>query len=135
MKELELATLLFTAPELAATRGEALADLVFSDRSLDRFRHELLNLAASGFRLERQALETHLGRSGQQDLADKLGQRAAGLADAEEDADARFCTCVAQLRDLADGGSERAKAMERFKTEGTEESWNDAARLLGSRND
>jgi DNA primase len=135
VKELELATLLFTAPELAATRGEALADLVFSDRSLDRFRHELLNLAASGFRLERQALETHLGRSGQQDLADKLGQRAAGLADAEEDADARFCTCVAQLRDLADGGSERARAMERFKTEGTEESWSDAVRLLPSRND
>jgi DNA primase len=133
MKELELVTLLFAHPELAATQGEALAELPFSDRSLDRFRHELLNLAASGFRLERQALEAHLGRSGQQDLADKLGQRASGLADADEDPDARFCTCVAQLRQIADGGAERARALERFKTEGTEESWSDAARLLGSR--
>jgi hypothetical protein len=134
MKEVELATLLFVHPELAASEGEALASLSFSDRSLDRFRHELLNLAASDFRLERRGLEGHLGRSGQQDLVDKLTNRAAALAEVE-DASAQFRATVAQLRDLAEGGTERARAMERFKSEGTEESWREAARLLGQRSD
>ena len=134
MKALELATLLFVYPELAASEGETLASLSFSDRSLDRFRHELLNLAASDFRLERKGLEDHLGRSGQQDLVDKLTSRAATLAGVE-DPSAQFRATVAQLRELAEGGSERAKAVERFKSEGTEESWSDAARLLGQRND
>jgi DNA primase len=134
MKEVELATLLFVHPELAASEGETLASLTFSDRSLDRFRHELLNLAASEFRLERKGLESHLGRSGQQDLVDRLTSRAAALAGIE-DAGAQFRATVAQIRDLAEGGSERARAVERFKSEGTEESWSDAARLLGQRND
>jgi hypothetical protein len=131
---LELVTILFAHPELAATYGGTLAELPFSDRSLDRFRHELLNLAASGFRLERHALEAHLGRSGQQDLVEKLQARAAASAE-EEDADARFRAAAAQLRELAGGNAERARAMERFKTEGTEESWRDAARFLGNRGD
>jgi hypothetical protein len=36
---------------------------------------------------------------------------------------------------MAELDPERARAMERFKSEGTEESWRDARRLLGSRED
>ena len=43
-------------PKSPIRHGEILAELPFSDRSLDRLRHELLNLAASGFRLENPGL-------------------------------------------------------------------------------
>ena len=42
--------LLLQNPELVDTQAEALADFPFADPALDRLRHELLNLAASGSR-------------------------------------------------------------------------------------
>ncbi|HEX2593952.1 MAG TPA: DNA primase [Rhizomicrobium sp.] len=133
-KELELASLLLAHPELAAKQSESLADLPFADHSLDRFRHELLNLAASGFRLEKQALEAHLGRSGQAHLVERLAVRAIQMAD-EALAEDRFRLLAAQLREWSEGRSERAKAFERLKADGTEENWREAARFLGNRTD
>ena len=147
VKEVELAALLLEAPELALTQTETLAALPFSDPQLDRLRRELLNLAASGSRLEKQGLEDHLVRSGMAELVERLGARRAvarfvqadetperargGDADGD-DVEARWLRAVADLRELAEFGPERARAFERYKAEATEESWRDAHRLLGS---
>jgi len=138
-KETELAVLLFRHPEIAGIHSEILAELPFSDRVLDRFRRELLNLAASGFRLEKQGLENHLVRIGMAELVERLNARALvsgspaeveGIADGD-DVEARWLRAVSQLRDMAELAPERLRAFERFKSEGTEESWRDAKRLLG----
>jgi DNA primase len=131
VKELELAAILFHHPEIAASQGEVLAALPLSDPSLDRFRHELLNLAASGFRLENPGLENHLIRHGMAELALRLKARMAASgdlapADNEEDVEARWLGAARDLREIAELGPERLRAMERFKTEATEESWHDA---------
>ena len=147
VKEAELAALLLETPELVLTQAETLAALPFSDPHLDRLRRELLNLAASGFRLEKEALENHLRRSDLAGLVERLAARRAtgqlaaadeaqertqgGTADGE-DVEARWLRAVAQLREMAELGPERVRAMERFKSEATEESWRDAHRLLGS---
>jgi hypothetical protein len=137
-KELEVAILLFENPSLALTHGEVLAALPFTDRSLDRLRHELLNLAASGFRLEKGALENHLVRTGMADLVERISARSGSVAaaDAEgevlgEDIETRWLRAAAQLREIAETGPERVRAVERFNNEATEESWRDAHRLLG----
>ena len=62
LKEAELASLLLGRPSLALTHGEKLAELAFRDPSLDRLRHELLNLAASGSSLEKAPVFTHFVR-------------------------------------------------------------------------
>jgi DNA primase len=131
VKEMELAVLLFAHPEIAAAQGEVLAELPLSDPSLDRFRHELLNLAASGFRLENQGLETHLVRHGMAELAERLKARVVASGDIaptdiEEDIEARWLGAARQLREIAEFAPERSRAMERFKTEATEESWREA---------
>ncbi len=143
IKEAELARMLLEAPDLAASHTEILAALPFSDPRLDRLRHELLNLAASGFGLEKQGLEDHLIRSGMADLVERLSAprtaseldgAAGGHEEAAygEDIEARWLRAVAQLREMAELAPERARAVERFRTEATEESWRDAHRLLGS---
>jgi DNA primase len=136
VKELELAALLFHTPEIAARHGEELAEIPFSDRVLDRFRHELLNLAASSSRLENRALENHLVRHGMAELVERLKARAGGDipadANAEEDVEARWLRAAQQLREIAELAPERFRAMERFKSEATEESWRDAQKLLGT---
>jgi hypothetical protein len=150
IKEMELAVLLWEKPDLAVLHGEILAGLVFADRSLDRFRHELLNLAASGGRLETRALEDHLVRVGLTELAGHLARRASGeiasanarddadrgLADADANADdieARWLRAATQLREIAELDPERARAVERFRNEASEESWRDVQRLLERR--
>lgn len=150
IKENELGALLFAAPGLAHSHTETLAALPFLDRQLDKMRHELLNLAASGAHLETGRLENHLVRSGLGELAARFSLRrgASGLdgnrdpkgsepkpadrgtADGE-DIEARFLRAASQLRDIVESGPERIRAMERFKSEPTEESWDDAYRLLG----
>jgi DNA primase len=140
LKELELAALLVQHPEIALKHGETLATLPFSDRSLDSLRHELLNLAASGFRLETGRLEDHLVRSGMSDLVARLrARRASGdigpaheMTDGgdAEDVEARWLRAATQLREMAELDPERKRAVERFNSEATEESWSDAHRLL-----
>ncbi len=146
LKEMELAVLLWEKPDLALLHGEVLAELPFADRSLDRLRHELLNLAASGGRLETRALENHLVRVGQSELAEQLARRASGeiasatarddadrgLADAE-DIEARWLRAATQLREIAELDPERARAVERFRNEASEESWRDVQVLLERR--
>ncbi len=140
LKEMELAVLLLQHPEMAVKHGEILATLPFSDPSLDRLRHETLNLAASGFRLETGRLEDHLVRSGMSDLVQRLrARRASGdigpahdmtdVGDAE-DVEARWLRAATQLREMAELDPERKRAVERFNSEATEESWSDAHRLL-----
>jgi DNA primase len=139
-KEIEVAKLLLEHPQLAITHGETLAAAAFTDRSLDRLRHELLNLAASGFGLEKGALENHLVRVGLGELVARLAARNAASAGAEgeavgEDFETRWLRATAQLRELSELEPERHRAMERFKHDGTEESWRDAHRLLGGPRD
>ena len=134
MKETELAVLLLAQPDLGLRHGELLAELPFTDPQLDRLRHQLLNLAASGSSLEKQGFENHLHRLGLAELVARLHARTPGEADpADEidDFDARFLKAASDLREMAERAPERARAMERFKSEGTEESWNEAQKLLG----
>jgi DNA primase len=145
-KEMELLSLLLEAPEIAQRQGELLAALPLSDRSLDRLRNELLNLAASGFRLETGRLEDHLVRAGMAELVERLNARrakgghgadtahesAGGGADLEE-IEARWLAAAVQLREIAEIGPERRQAVERFKTDANEETWRGAHRLLVSR--
>jgi DNA primase len=138
-KEMELARLLFQDPELAERQGELLAALPFSVASLDTLRHELLNLAASGFRLEKQALENHLVRRGMADLVARLGA-AWGNAPGDvpsggDDAEAQFLRAARELRDMAEIGPERQRAAARFRADGDEESWAEYTRLKAPSND
>jgi len=140
LKEIEIAALIVAAPAIVERHGELLADLPFTDPELDRLRQQLLNLAASGGRLEKQGLENHLVHLGMADLVARLRPRAmSGPEPADEmsqsddanDAEARFLKAANDLREMAEREPERARAMERFKSEGTEESWRDARKLLG----
>ena len=150
-KELELASILLEYPDIILSQGEVLAALSFSDRSLDRLRHELLNLAASGFRLEKQGVENHLIRTGLGELVERLrapqapsslsgeSSEAASAAGTQGDAEvydieARWLRAAVQLREMAEFEPERMRAMERFKAEASEESWQEAHRLLARGN-
>src|ERR1700749_3689736 len=142
VKEAEIAQIVLKDPEIVEKHGEILAELSFSDRSLDTLRHELLNLAASGFRLENPGLENHLVRKGMADLLARLGadrrsdptETSSGGSDAEE-CEARFLRAAAQLRDMAELEPERQRAAERLKAEASEESWAEYRRLRGLLND
>jgi DNA primase len=137
-KEMELCRLLLEDPEIAARHGETLAAMHFSDPLLDRLRHELLNLAASGFRLEKGGLESHFIRAGMAELVERLlaqSARAPAGEDSAEGEDARFLRAAAQLREMAELAPERKRAVERFKSEATEENWLQAQRLLGNRSE
>jgi DNA primase len=126
VRETELARLLLAEPELAARHGELLAELPFVDPSLDRLRHQLLNLAASGSSLEKQGFENHLIRLGMDELVARLKGGAAGGSDPDAepaDPDALFLKAAGDLHEMAERGPERARAVERLKTEGAEDSW------------
>jgi hypothetical protein len=126
--------LLLKEPEIAERHGEILAALPVLDRQLDSLRHELLNLAASGFRLENPGLENHLVRKGMAELLTRLGRTGEPSdmppesADAE-DTEARFLLAARQLREMAELEPERQRAAERHKSEATEESWAEYHRL------
>ena len=147
LKESEVLALLLDAPQILERRYEEMAALPLSDRALDSLRHELLNLAASGFGLETARLEDHLVRAGMTGLLGRLKARRAAVGgdssrnwNAEGgravDVDAietRWLEAAAQLRDMAELEAERKKALERFVSEANEESWRDWHRLLLSR--
>ncbi len=146
VKEREVAALLLGAPEMAFRHGELLAVLPFSEPLLDRLRHELLNLAASGFRLESQRLEDHLVRSGMAELLERLKTALVGLGDAKsgggreaagggsaDDTEACFLRAAAQLQEMAELEPERKRAVERFNSQPTEENWRDIEHLFAPR--
>ncbi|HPM41356.1 MAG TPA: hypothetical protein PLY45_02855, partial [bacterium] len=68
VKETELGRLLVESPEIALAEAESLAVLDLVDPSLDRLRHELLNLAASGSSLEKAGVQAHFTRKGMAEL-------------------------------------------------------------------
>jgi DNA primase len=127
-RELELARLLLAEPDLAIRHAEVLAEIAFTDASLDRLRHQLLNLAASGSSLEKQGFENHLIRLGMDDLVARLkvgsqgGSDPANVAEAE-DPDTLFLKAAGDLQEMAERSPERAR--ERFRG-GEEESWDEA---------
>ena len=132
-KEAELMTLVLGQPTLALRHGELLAELGFHDRSLDRLRHELLNLAASGSSLEKTPVLTHLERLGMAELLARLGVRPTpGSPESvpEDDTEARFLRASADFRAMAEWEPERERALRRFAAEGSEESWHEARRLI-----
>jgi DNA primase len=146
VKEDEVARILLVAPELGLLHGELLAILPFAEPLLDRLRHELLNLAASGSRLESQRLEDHLVRSGMAGLVERLkhsrvGAHAGRTGEEREaagggnvdDIEARFLRAAAQLLEMAELEPERKRAVERFNAEATEDNWRDAKRLIAPR--
>ena len=138
VKESEVCRHLLAAPELVERHLELVAALPISDPFLDRLRGELLNVAASGSRLEKEGLETHLIRRGFSDILQRLKTNAVGGnvgegGAASEDADARFLRAAKDLRVLAETDPERVRALERFKQEPSEESWLEVRRLLEGR--
>ena len=108
-KETELGRLLVESPEIALAEAESLAVLDLSDPSLDRLRHELLNLAASGSSLEKAGVQAHFTRKGMAELL----VRFAGPA--VEDPLASFQRAVADLRELAGHPIDARRLLERRK--------------------
>ena len=108
-KELELGRLLLEAPEIALAEAESLAVLDLADPSLDRLRHELLNLAASGSSLEKAGVQTHLSHKGMTDLL----ARFAGPA--VEDPLSSFQRAAQDLRELAGQQTDARRLLERRK--------------------
>ena len=133
LKEAELATLLLTHPALALTHCELVASLPFQDLSLDRLRHELLNLAASGSSLEKPPVLNHLLRQGMAELLTRLGiAPESPEPEVPHDTEARFLRAAGDLREMAEWEPERARAFERLGHEASEESWQEAKRFLRS---
>jgi DNA primase len=134
LKETELATLLAARPDLALAHGELLAGLPFQDPSLDRFRRELLNLAASGSSLEKPHVLTHFVRQGMAELLTRLGASQEGPAsdpgpDAGEEIEARFLRAASDLRKM-EWEPERAHDLQRLGAEASVEEWLQATRSL-----
>lgn len=136
VKETELVKILLEDPEIVQKHAELVAALPFSDPLLDRLRQELLNVAASGSRLEKTGLENHLIRHGMADLIERLKAPRTEMGEGTasgEDADARFLRAARQLRDMAELDPERRRALERFRQEPNEERWLEVRRLLDTR--
>jgi DNA primase len=108
-KEMELGRLLVAAPDIALSEAESLAVLELADPSLDRLRHELLNLAASGSSLEKAGVQTHFTRKGMADLL----VRFAGAT--VEDPHASFQRAVLDLRELMGQQTDARRLLERRK--------------------
>src|ERR1700743_2727171 len=100
---MELGALLVEEPHLAVAQGEMLAALVLHDPSLDRLRHLLLNLAASGSSLEKAGVLTHFTRLGMADLLAHFAARQTPAGEApENDPEARFLRAAQDLRQMAE---------------------------------
>ncbi|HJT42959.1 MAG TPA: DNA primase [Rhizomicrobium sp.] len=108
-KEMELGRLLVESPEIALLEAESLAVLDLADPSLDRLRHELLNLAASGSSLEKAGVQTHFTRTG---MADLLARFAGSPV---EDPPASFQRALADLRELSGHQTDARRLLERRK--------------------
>src|SRR6185503_15387214 len=87
VNERRLLGLLVCAPHLIDRYSEALAWLALDDPQLDRIRRELLNLAASGKRLDKSAVENHLVRQGLGVLAERLKTDSVLQSDLKGQAD------------------------------------------------
>jgi DNA primase len=138
LNERRLLGLLVCAPHLIERYSEALAWLALDDPQLDRLKMELLNLAASGRRLEKTAVENHLVRQGLGVLAERLTTHSvlqADLREADEQArEVLWQRTRAQLADPDNGGSgemkaRRDEALQRYLDGGSNEDWDELQRL------
>jgi len=133
LKEAELATLLLGHPALALAHGELVAGLPLLDPALDRLRHELLNLAASGSSLEKVPVLNHFIRQGMAELLTRLGVTPESQeTETGPETEARFLRAAGDLREMAEWEPERARAFERLGHEASEESWQEARSFLRS---
>ena len=108
-KEMELGRLLVESPEIVLAEAESLAELNLKDPSLDRLRHELLNLAASGSSLEKAGVQIHFTHKGMADLLARFAGSAA------EDPHASFQCALKDLRELTGHQSDARRLLERRK--------------------
>jgi DNA primase len=108
-KELELGRLMVASPEVVPVEAESLAILDVADPSLDRLRHELLNLAASGSSLEKAGVQAHFTRKGMADLLARFSGAAV------EDPLASFQRAMADLRELSGHRDDARRLLERRK--------------------
>ncbi|HJR56933.1 MAG TPA: DNA primase [Rhizomicrobium sp.] len=118
-KENELAGLLWEQPQIAVLHAEIVAELPFTDPSLDMLRRELLNLAASGSSLEKAGVQTHFARLGMAEFVARMAPRTPLLdgerqeaGTAEDDPEARFLRAARDLRELAEGPSEQSAPLD-----------------------
>src|SRR5882672_7574700 len=141
LNERRLLGLLICSPHLVERYSEALAWLAVDDPQLDRIRRELLNLAASGKKLDKAAVENHLVRQGLGVLAERLKTQSVlqsdlrGQAD-EEAREALWLRTRAQLADpdtsgIGDLKTRRDSALQRYLDGGSNEDWNELQRLNG----
>jgi DNA primase len=97
------------SPEVVPVEAESLAVLDVADPSLDRLRHELLNLAASGSSLEKAGVQAHFTRKGMADLLARFSGAAV------EDPLASFQRAMADLRELSGHRDDARRLLERRK--------------------
>jgi len=141
LNERRLLGLLICAPYLIERYSEALAWLALDDPQLDRIRRELLNVAASGKRLDKPAVENHLVLQGLGALAERLTTHSVLQSDLKGQADdqareALWLRTRAQLADRDTFGAgelkaRRDEALQRYLDGGTNEDWDELQRLNG----
>lgn len=138
LTERRLLGLLISAPHLIERYSEALAWLALDDPQLDSIKRELLELAASGRRLDKTAVENHLVRQGLGVAAERLTTQSVLLSDLKEaDEQARevlWARTRAQLADPDISGAgdlkqSRDGALQRYLDGGASEDWDELQRL------
>src|SRR6266436_2810153 len=139
LNERRLLGLLICSPHLIERYSEALAWLGLDDPQLDRIRRELLNLAASGKRLDKAAVQNHLVLQGLGLLAERLQTHSVLQSDlkGQADDDAREVLWLRTRAQLADPDSSgigeikarRDLALQRYLDGGANEDWNELQRL------
>jgi DNA primase len=141
LNEQRLLGLLLCAPHLIERYCEALARLSLDDPHLDRLRQHLLNLALSGIRLDKAAVERHLVREGIGELAERLKTHSVLQSDLKGQTDeaareALLLRTKAQLADpdfsgAGDMKAQRDEALQRYLDSGANEDWEELQRLNG----
>jgi len=139
-KEKELMGLVIQNPDLVERDAEILAKILLSDPQLDRLKDELLNLAASGARLEKVVVEGHITRLGMGALADQLRNQPSVLYIAEDRGEGcleeAWRRAVAQLEDPdftlhGELKLQRDAAFTRYLDSGTDADFDEVQRLNG----
>jgi DNA primase len=127
-------------PGLIERDAEILARVSLFDPQLDRLKDELLNLAASGIRLENTVVETHITRLGLGALADQLRNQPSVLYIAEESGggglEEAWRRSVAQIEnpDFSPQGElklQRDAAFTRYLNSGADADFDEVQRLNG----
>jgi DNA primase len=105
LNERRLLGLLLLSPHLIEGSIESLASLALDDPQLDRLRHELLNLAASGARLDKDVLERHLVGEEVGKLTEQLTTEPVLLSNlkGQPDAASRETLLLRMIEQIRDG--------------------------------